>query len=139
MTFDKLKPLLEISDIDFYSIQVGSPSSQITGEKIIDLSAHLNDFSETAAAMENLDLIITTDTSVAHLAGTLGRPAWVLLGYSPDWRWGHEGTKSPWYSTVRLFRQKKDRKWESVINECKTSLCKISKSNNTLPELSKQF
>jgi hypothetical protein len=120
--FEEIERLFEISGIQFFSLQVGTPASQAKGKDIIDLSTELTDFAETAAVMEGLDLIITSDTSVAHLAGTLGRPTWVLLNYAPDWRWGSAGRSSPWYQHMRLFRQDQTRCWGKVVSECKRLL-----------------
>jgi ADP-heptose:LPS heptosyltransferase len=75
----------------------------------------LDAFIDTAAVMSNLDLIITSDTSVAHLAGALGRPAWVALRHVPDWRWLLDREDSPWYPTLRLFRQPNEGDWVSVF------------------------
>ena len=134
--FEKLETLLEIPGIQFFSIQVDSPASQAKDRNITDLSMELTDFAETAAAMEALDLIITTDTSVAHLAGTLGRPTWVLLSYAPDWRWGSDGSTAPWYPTMRLFRQDQPGNWQTVIDACKTMLQNIASANAPLAALS---
>lgn len=120
--FDEIEKLFDVSGIQFFSLQVGTPASQAIGKDIIDLSTELTDFAETAAVMEGLDLIITSDTAVAHLAGTLGRPTWVLLNYAPDWRWGSSGSSSPWYATMRLFRQDQTRSWGRVVSECKSLL-----------------
>ena len=76
--------------------------------KIDDLSPWLTDFAETAAAVRRLDLVISVDTAVAHLAGALGRPTWLLLRQPPEWRWLLEREDSPWYPTARLFRQRKE-------------------------------
>jgi tetratricopeptide (TPR) repeat protein len=84
---------------------------------ILDLGPELRDFSATAAVVQQLDLIISVDTSVAHLAGGLGRPLWVLLPYIPDWRWLLKRDDSPWYPTARLFRQGAPGNWDSVIAE----------------------
>jgi tetratricopeptide (TPR) repeat protein len=92
---------------------------------IIDLSAHLTDFSETAALVSCLDLVITVDTSVAHLAGALGCPTWILLPYTPDWRWLLNRDDSPWYPTVRLFRQTEARDYASVLDRVKIELRKL--------------
>src|SRR6201999_69271 len=83
---------------------------------IEDLSPSLDDFSETAAAISQLDLVLTVDTSVAHLAGAIGRPTWVMLPFVPDWRWLLGRQDSPWYPSVRLFRQTKRGAWDSVIH-----------------------
>ena len=82
----------------------------------------LSDFGETAALIENLDLVITVDTSVAHLAGAMGKPTWILLPYSPDWRWMLGRDDSPWYSSVRLFRQTERGDWTGVIERVRTAL-----------------
>jgi ADP-heptose:LPS heptosyltransferase len=79
-------------------------------------------FMDTAAAMSNLDLIITADTSIAHLAGALERPAWVVLKYVPDWRWLLDRDDSPWYPTLRLFRQDSDGDWKSAIAKMEREL-----------------
>jgi tetratricopeptide (TPR) repeat protein len=89
---------------------------------IIDLTEHLTDFSETAALVSCLDLVITVDTSVAHLAAALGRPTWILLPYVPDYRWLLDRDDSPWYPTVRLFRQTKTRDYASVLERVRTAL-----------------
>jgi ADP-heptose:LPS heptosyltransferase len=80
-----------------------------------DFDAGTDAFTDTAALMHNLDLIITADTSIAHLAGALGRPAWVLLKHVPDWRWLLNRDDSPWYPTLRLFRQDRDGDWASAV------------------------
>lgn len=82
----------------------------------MDLGPHLDDFSDTAAAIQNLDLVISVDTSVAHLAGAMGRPVWILLPFVPDWRWLLYRDDSPWYSTARLFRQSRPKDWAGVLD-----------------------
>ena len=89
---------------------------------IVDLTAHLGDFSETAALISCLDLVITVDTAVAHLAGALGRPTWILLPYTPDYRWLLDREDSPWYPTARLFRQAATREWSGVLDRARTEL-----------------
>ena len=99
---------------------------------IIDLTTDLTDFAETAGLISCLDIVITVDTSVAHLAATLGRPTWVLLPYLPDWRWLLDRDDSPWYPTVRLFRQSETREYASVLdrvwNEIRTLVVKSSET-----------
>ncbi len=90
--------------------------------EIVDLTAHLTDFAETAALVSCLDLVISVDTSVVHLAGALGRPTWIILPYRPDWRWLLGRDDSPWYPTVRLFRQSETREYGSVLDRVRTEL-----------------
>jgi tetratricopeptide (TPR) repeat protein len=110
----------KVPEARFYSLQKGDAAQQVRGKpggmKVIDLSAELNDFSDTAAAIENLDLVISVDTAVAHLAGALGKATWTLLPFSPDWRWMLEREDTPWYPTMKLFRQPAPKDWESVID-----------------------
>ena len=84
-------------------------------DKIIDLSAQLSDFSKTASLMMNMDLVISSETSVAHLAGALNIPLWIPLQKIPDWRWGNQGVSTPWYPSAILFRQKTARVWSDVF------------------------
>jgi ADP-heptose:LPS heptosyltransferase len=93
---------------------------------LFDLTDQLQDFADTAALICNLDLIITVDTAVAHLAGALGRPVWVLLPFAPDWRWLRNRSDSPWYPTMRLFRQPVPGDWaqpiEQIVRELKGAI-----------------
>jgi hypothetical protein len=82
----------------------------------------LKDFADTAGLVAAMDLIVTVDTSVAHLAGALGKPTWVLLPYNPDWRWLLGRADSPWYPTMRLFRQKNIGAWAAVLDEVAAAL-----------------
>jgi len=118
---DALGPLFDIDGIEWISLQVGTPRKQIleTGLRIQDLAP---DLSATAAAIIDLDLVITVDTSIAHLAGALGRPFWLLLSYAPDWRWLLDRNDSPWYPTARLFRQPEPGDWSSVVGEVRDEL-----------------
>lgn len=87
----------------------------LEGANVAHFEQYLHDFSDTAALIEQLDLVISIDTAVAHLAGAMHKETWVLLNYSPDWRWFPSGEHSPWYPAVRLFRQKRFNHWESVL------------------------
>lgn len=89
---------------------------------IVDLTTHLTDFSETAALMSCLDLVITVDTSIAHLAGTMGCPTWIMLDHTPDFRWLLDRDDNPWYPTVRLFRQTTAGDYAGVINRVRAEL-----------------
>ncbi len=96
--------------------------AQLGRDNLIDLDAELQDFADTAAAMQQLDLIITVDTAVAHLAGALGKPVWVLLPFVPDWRWMLDREDSPWYPTMRLFRQSQAKDWSEVFVSVREAL-----------------
>jgi tetratricopeptide (TPR) repeat protein len=120
MSLRTLSPILDM-DARFVSLQKDvrpdDRAALLEQTAIIDLTDHLSDFAETAALMSCLDLVITVDTSVAHLAGALGRPTWILLPYTPDYRWLLDRNDSPWYPTARLFRQNGSRDYASVL-EC---------------------
>jgi len=120
------KPLFELQQYQFYSLHVASHISEIYQvdyiASILDVSPYLNDFRDTAEILLQLDLVISIDTAVAHLAGALGRQVWTLLPYFPDWRWLLEGEESPWYPSMRLFRQKKPGEWTSLIQSVKEEL-----------------
>jgi tetratricopeptide (TPR) repeat protein/ADP-heptose:LPS heptosyltransferase/glycosyltransferase involved in cell wall biosynthesis len=116
---------LDVPGIAFYSLQKDLSEidrSLLNQHLIPDLSPHLHDFADTAAAISQLDLVICVDTSVAHLAGALGKPVWVLLGFAPDWRWLLDRDDNPWYPTARLFRQRQPESWQELFEEVKVSL-----------------
>jgi len=119
LTLSTLGPILALPDIVFFSLQKGSRAAEAAAGplagRIIDLGANLNDFADTAAAMSCLDLVISVDTAVAHLAGALAKPVWTLLPFAPDWRWLLDRDDSPWYPTMRLFRQPYRGDWASVV------------------------
>ncbi len=116
----QLAPLAQVKGIRFYSLQKGAGAAQAAnppqGMNLIDFSQELTDFADTAALMSQLDLIVSVDTAPVHLATALGKPVWVLLPFAPDWRWLLEREDSPWYPTVRLFRQKSYGQWNETIN-----------------------
>lgn len=112
-------------DIAFFSLQKGPQVEELTKSPqvpIQDLSSQLNDFADTASIVAQLDLVISVDTSVAHLAGALGKPTWVLLSFSPDWRWMLKREDSPWYPTMRLFRQSQPGDWVGVFEQVEQAL-----------------
>jgi TPR repeat len=114
------EPLLELPGIAYYSLQVGPQASELTASgpwsgKIVDLGERLDDYVDTAAVLDQLDLTISVDTSVVHLAGALGRPVWCLISAKSDWRWMLDRADSPWYPTVRLFRQARLDDWRELI------------------------
>ncbi|ULA61618.1 MAG: hypothetical protein LZF60_340159 [Nitrospira sp.] len=114
-----LLPLLQEPGVSWYSLQVGLAAREIIqlglARLIQDLSPQLHDFADTADAIRRLDLVITVDTAVAHLAGAMGKPVWVMLPAGADWRWLENRTDSPWYPTARLFRQPWQGNWVSVV------------------------
>jgi tetratricopeptide (TPR) repeat protein len=123
--------VLKHPDIDFYSLQKGEPAeSELAelirqnweGPRIVDFASRLADFSDTAALVENLDLVITVDTSTAHLAGALGKPVWLLNRVDTCWRWLLNRTDSPWYPTATLYRQEKAGHWEDVLQRIRMDL-----------------
>ncbi|GLH77676.1 hypothetical protein SSBR45G_25840 [Bradyrhizobium sp. SSBR45G] len=124
----QLRTVLRLLDEDavFVSLQKEPKAEDQTAlqdaSRILDLTSQLTDFVDTAALISCLDLVITVDTSVAHLAGALGRPTWTLLSYTPDYRWLLERDDSVWYPTMRLFRQRERRDWAEVIEEVRTNL-----------------
>lgn len=120
-----LEPLFRHSGFQFLSLQKGGDRSQIPAG-ITDLGPLLSNFAETAAAIACLDLVISVDTAVAHLAGALGKPVWTLLPYAPDWRWLLHRDDSPWYPSMRLFRQPIAGDWPSVVHEVSKALKEMS-------------
>jgi tetratricopeptide (TPR) repeat protein len=120
-----LSPLLH-TNATFLSLQLDvRPEDKAALQEypnILHVGDALKDFSDTAAVVSQLDLVISVDTAAAHLAGALGRPVWILLPWVPDWRWLLEGNTSPWYPTARLFRQSEARKWANVINDVYAAL-----------------
>jgi len=123
-----LTPLLN-ADATFFSLQKDprpADAAVLAGRRdVIRIADELGDFSDTAAVMEQLDLIISVDTSTVHLAGALGRPVWILLPYLPDWRWLLDRDTSPWYPTARLFRQNETRQWDTVIPRVQAALSEM--------------
>ena len=119
-----MRELLAMAGIEWLSLQLGAPRLQIAafGGRLRDLGSELRDFQETAALIENLDLLITVDTAAAHLAGAMGRPVWILLPEVPDWRWLLGRNDSPWYPSARLFRQRENADWASVVRQVQAEL-----------------
>jgi hypothetical protein len=136
LSLEALAPLAEVANVQFVSLRKdkdeggrmkdeikdsGVPDSSFilhpSSFPLTDWTNELGDFADTAALMDNLDLVITTDTAVAHLAGAMGKPTWVLLQCIPDWRWMLDRPDCPWYPTMKLFRQPSLGDWESPIRE----------------------
>ena len=121
-------------DVDFVSLQKGQPAegefagfdhTAWDGPPILNVASDLTDFSETAALIAALDLVVSVDTSIPHLAGALGKPVWVMNRFDPCWRWLQDRADSPWYPTMRLFRQPSMGDWDSVLAEVRTALAAL--------------
>lgn len=127
--FKQMLPLLDVPGIEFYSLQLGELTAhQLNGHpQVINVTSEIRDFEDTAAIVENLDLVITVDTSVCHLVGGLGKPVWMLNRHNTCWRWLHDRTDSPWYPTMRIFQQTEMADWEGVIAEVREALSQWSK------------
>ncbi len=120
--FEIFSRLAAVPGVTFYSLQTGMPAVPAPGASWLDVSAGLRDFSHTAGALANLDLVISVDTAVAHLAGAMAKEVWTLLPRRADWRWQLDAARSPWYPTMRLLRQQRAGDWNAVIDEAATLL-----------------
>jgi len=124
-----LAPLGEVSGVSFVSLQKGAPAAQAAdpphGMTLHDFTADLHDFADTAALVVNLDLVISVDTAVAHLAGALGKPVWLLNRFDTDWRWLLNRDDSPWYPTLRQFRQPSPGDWNSAVCAAREALQRL--------------
>jgi ADP-heptose:LPS heptosyltransferase len=125
MALLELAPLLTVSAITWFSLQAGRPQKQLAtvsgADRVVPL-ARGSTLVDTAALIAELDLVITVDTGIAHLAGALARPTWLLLPFAPDWRWQLDREDSPWYPTLRLFRQEQPRDWSTVVARVRAEL-----------------
>lgn len=130
MRLADLKPLFTLTGVAWFSLQVGPAQVEAMAfnDVLVDVAGELNDFADTAALIEQLDLVISVDTAVAHLAGALGKPVWLLVPFVPDWRWLLGRTDSPWYPTMRLFRQLVVGSWAEpvggiahALSQCRTN------------------
>ncbi|ASV99859.1 tetratricopeptide repeat protein [Paraburkholderia aromaticivorans] len=132
IAFERLAPILDVPNVQFFSLQKGPAAQQLDsaawGGRMIDLTEELADFADTAALVANLDLVISVDTSTAHLAGALARPVWILNRFDTCWRWMLERTDTPWYPGARLFRQPALGDWDSVIEAVRDALAALSAS-----------
>ncbi len=121
-----LRPLFDMPRTTLFALQKGPALGEVSGyygrAPLINLAADIVDFGDTAAIMELLDLVITVDTSVGHLAAALGRPTWIMLAFAPDWRWLLGRADSPWYPSVRLFRQARPDDWTGVVGQVAKAL-----------------
>jgi len=121
----QLAGLFDLPRTKFFSLQKGGPEGElvrVAPDRVVDLAPHLHDFRDTAAAIARLDVVLTVDTSVAHLSGALGRETWIMITHVPDFRWMLGRDDSPWYPSIRLFRQPAPRDWTSVITAVRRAL-----------------
>jgi len=125
-----LAPLFGVESVRFFSLQLGPAAEQLTGVEapVTDLRTAITDMADTAELIAKLDLVITVDTAVAHLAGALARRTWLLLPFAPDWRWLTDREDSPWYPTMRLFRQARFGEWPPVIERVRDELAMLAGS-----------
>ena len=118
--------LTGVTDTRLYSLQTGPAVADITENRcealITDIGSKMRDFAETAGVIAELDLVVTVDTAIAHLAGALGKPAWVALSYPGDWRWMQGRDDNPWYPSARLFRQQRPGDWDGVFERIRQAL-----------------
>lgn len=123
-TLEAFAPLTDLKGVRFFSLQVGDTGKTPApaGLDLIDLTREIRNFDDTAALIANLDLVISIDTGVCHLAGAMGKPIFAMLAYSPDWRWLLDREDSPWYPTMRLFRQPARRDWASVMRNIRGAI-----------------
>ena len=130
ISLNNFKCLLDIKGCEFFSLQVGEHHRDIKqcgySRIIKDLGKQFTNFHHTASVILQLDLVISVDTAVAHLAGALGKPVWTLLPFIPDWRWMLNRSDSPWYPSMTLFRQRKRGDWHSVFQEIRLTLTQYS-------------
>ena len=128
--FSALAPILAVPGVSFYSLQLGPRAVDLWQDgapaPVVDLAPQLQDLTDTAAAMTWLDLVISVDTAAAHLAGALARPVWTLLPVGSDWRWLLGRDDSPWYPTMRLFRQTKVGDWSDPVRETAKALAALA-------------
>ncbi|HTH94073.1 MAG TPA: tetratricopeptide repeat protein [Rhodocyclaceae bacterium] len=135
MTLQDVLPLTEHVHLFIIQKHLSDADSEIVNgnDRLTFVGDDLHDFTDTAAMVEQMDLIVTVDTSLAHLAGAIGKPVWILLPWAPEWRWLLERTDSPWYPSARLFRQPRYRDWASVIEDVLNAVRRFPASNLSRP------
>jgi tetratricopeptide (TPR) repeat protein len=130
LALSSLAPIAAVPGVAFYSLQKGTPAAQAAappaGMRLMDVDPYIGDFSDTAAFVSLMDVVITVDTSVANLSGAMGKPTWVLLSKVPDWRYHLDRDDTPWYPSMRLFRQPRDGDWSVPIRAAAGALAELS-------------
>ncbi len=134
---ENFAPVAALTGVRLYSLQVGPGTEQISDApfRLTPLGERFSDFADSAAAVSALDLVITVDTATAHLAGALGVPVWVALPFAPDWRWLLERAESPWYPSMRLFRQKAWGNWHDVLARLTAEVQKKLAATHSVPAI----
>jgi glycosyl transferase family 9 (putative heptosyltransferase) len=137
LSAEAVLPRLVMPGVQLFSLQkepraADGPILKQLDDDLTDLGPVLGDFTDTAAVVSALDLVISVDTSVAHLAGALGRPCWMLLPYALDWRWLRDREDSPWYPSMRLFRQSKPQAWDGVLARASAELARVAAGERDL-------
>jgi ADP-heptose:LPS heptosyltransferase len=128
MALEQLRPLASVAGAAFFSLQRGGAEAALAEEPVLQVENPGDrslDILDTAALIASLDLIVSVDTMVAHLAGAMARPVWLLLHHDADWRWMRDRADSPWYPTMRLFRQPSPGDWETPVEEIRSALAHI--------------
>lgn len=127
-----LEPLARVEGIRWFSLQKGPPAAELANNAawsgVVDLAPRLKDFRDTASALRHLDLVVTVDTAVAHLAGALAVPTWLMIHRPCDWRWLETGERAPWYDSIRLFRQEQPGHWAPVVTQVAEALAGFRKA-----------
>jgi ADP-heptose:LPS heptosyltransferase len=133
----KLLPLFEVPGISLVNLQFGKEAGEIAenglADRFFDPMNAVKTFSDTAAVVANLDLVISVDTAVAHLAGAMGKPVWMIDRFDTDWRWLLPREDSPWYSTMRIFRQGEFGVWDPVVDRAHQALAEWLETSESVP------
>jgi hypothetical protein len=131
----EFSPLAGLPGVRFISLQKGPPAAQVAeppaGMTIFDPMADVTDFADTAAIIAHLDLVIAVDTAVAHLAGAMGKPIWLLSRFDGCWRWLTARTDSPWYPSLRLYRQETPGNWRPTLAQLAADLTALARSGRS--------
>ena len=127
-----LEPLARVEGVRWYSLQKGPQAAELADNAAwsgaVDLAPRLKDFRDTASSLRHLDLVVTVDTAVAHLAGALAVPTWLMIHKPCDWRWLETGERTPWYGSIRLFRQEQPGQWAPVVMQVAEALAGLRRT-----------